>query len=556
MKENASVSFIMFQRLRLPIWLGLFLVSCQWLGVNPSTSGVTFSSQITPQNITTPPPAPTLNLAPGVCEPTSLPRVSENTATEFNAFFHPTTKVMIDFYLTKTNLARINEYGNNVVFHDEYVPASMRIDVTPFQSPVISYCYPTVGLRMKGNFSRTEFINHDGMFEQLINLKVSFASNNANDIRHPNQPFLGMQRLDLKWNRNFDHTHVRQVFAHKLFHDYLPLVSQATLGGIKFIQTGVSEVHRQQYLGMYTITEPVDQSFLVRRFGTGPASQGNLYKVLYSPTGPADFLRTNAITSNGTSHIQTGNKIGVENNPLDYHPTYDLKTNTRVPNFSDMVNLIGELNASSDVNSFAYRQRIEAIVDIPSFIMMEAIAYFIGNPDDFRNNYNNLYIYFSPTNGKAYFIPYDLDRGFGSHGNWDPTLQNQFGPSLTRVTPFQDHLLKSQNNPRMNPLHRLTVFQTAYSGYRQMYVQALATIYQSHWLTANHQLYTGTFYDLHQAYRSTYAPSSQPLFNVQPTGIGIQEAYVPFSLTQTTLANVTYQTYLQAKLTTYSASLS
>jgi hypothetical protein len=89
-----------------------------------------------------------------------------------------------------------------------------------------------------------------------------------------------------------------------------------------------------------------------------------------------------------------------------------------------------------------------------------------------------------------------------------------------------------------------------------MYVQALATIYQSHWLTANHQLYTGSFYALHQAYRSTYATSSQPLLNVTPTGLGIQDAFVPFSLTQTTLANVTFQTYLEAKLTTYLTSLS
>jgi hypothetical protein len=541
--------------LHILIGLGFILSSCQWILTPTSSSSLDFNSQIQPFNLL-PPPAPSLQHAPGICEPTSLPRVSDNTVEEFNSFFHPTTKVMIDFFITKNHLAQINEFGNQVVFHDLYVPASMRIDVTPAQRNTISYCYPTVGLRMKGNFSRTDFINSQGMLHQLINLKVSFVSKSANDNRHPNQPFLGMDRLDLKWNRNFDHTHIRQVYAHKLFHDYLPLASQATLGGIKIIQTGVQELYRQQYLGIYTITEPIDQAFLRRRLGPGSESEGNLYKVLYSPTGPADFLKPNAISSNGSSHIQTGQKIGVENNPLDYHPTYDLKTNTRNPNFQDMVRLIGELNASQDVNSVSFRQRIEALVDIPSFIMMEAIAYFIGNPDDFRNNYNNLYLYFLPSNGKAYLIPYDLDRGFGSHGNWDPTKGTAFGPSLTKVTPFQQHLLKSSSQPRINPLHRLTVFQTAYEGYRQQYLEAMDSIFQSHWLQAQHQLYTGTFYALHQMYRSLYAPSDQPLAEVQPTGLGIREVYVPFSLTQTTEENLTYQAYLEAKLATYLASLS
>jgi hypothetical protein len=521
-----------------------------------------FQYQPTSLDIFTPPSVPTnLVLPQGVCEPNSTPRVSLNTAEEYDLFFHPTTKVMIDFYLTKENLLLINRYGNNVVDHDRYVNASIRIDVTPSQGTVLSYCYPTVGLRMKGNFSRQDFVNENGVITNFVNLKVSFSTDNLLDGRVPNQQFLGMTRLDLKWNRNFDHTHVRQVFNHKLFHDYIPYVSQATLGGVRIIQTGVSEDHRNNYLGMYTIVEPMDRRFLVRRFGPGEEANGNLYKVLFSQTGAADLTKINAVNSDGTNHLKTGNKIGVENNPANYHPSYDLKTNTQLADFKDIVNLIGELNSSSNVNNATYRARVEAVIDMPSFLMMEAIAYLIGNPDDYRNNYNNMYIYFRPSDGKAYFIPFDLDRGFGSNGDYDPTHNqySQFGPSLTKVTPLQDALLKANNNGRLNPLHQLTVFQNAYLGYQQMYLANIASLINTEWFTSintNPGQYQGKFYDLHQAYRVTYYPGSNDLTYVRPTAPALTNVFVPFSINQTTMLNITFHSYITAKLSTYTASIS
>jgi len=539
-----------------------FLTSQNQGSSTPNSSGSTsWQSETSSLDITTPPSVPNLSLSTGVCEATSAPRVSQNTTEEFNLFFHPTTKVMIDFHISKQNLALINQYGNNVADHDRYVNAAIRIDVTPFQGEVISYCYPVVGLRMKGNFSRQDFVNENGVITNLVNLKVSFSTDNPLDGRVPNQQFLGMTRLDLKWNRNFDHTHVRQVFNHKLYHDYLPYVSQATLGGVKMIQTDVSEENRMNYLGMYTIIEPMDRRFLVRRFGPGEDANGNLYKVLYSQTGAADFTKTNAVNSDGTNHLKTGNKIGVENNPADYHPSYDLKTNTTLPNFTDMVNLIGELNSSSDVNSTTYRQRVEAVVDMPSFLMMEAIAYVIGNPDDFRNNFNNMYVYFRPSNGKAYFIPFDLDRGFGSNGDYDPTANQyeQYGPSMTRVTPFQESLLKNNNQGRLNPLHRLTVFQNAYQGYQQQYLSNLSELFASEWfesVNTSPGQYRGKFYTLHSAYRASYYPSNGDLTYLQPTAPAITNLFVPFSINQNTMLNLTYHQYITAKINTYTSAIS
>lgn len=509
----------------------------------------------------TPPPVPNLQLPSGVCEPTSTPRVSENAPEEFTLFFHPTTQVMIDFSMTNANLRLMNQYGNRTEDHDRYVPASIRIDVLPANGTTISYCYPTVGIRMKGNTSRLDFIEESGALKNFVNLKVSFSSDNPTEPRNPNQQFLGMTRMDLKWNRNFDHTYVRQVFTHKLYQHYLPFAQEATLGGVRFLQSGVSEEHQDNYLGVYTIIEPMDRRFFARRLGDGPEADGNLYKVLYSPTGAADFTKFNAIESDGTTHRKVGNKIGVENNQTNYHPSYDLKTNTTNATFMDIVNLIGELNASQNPNDASYRTRVEAVIDLPSFLMMEAIAYFVGNPDDYRNNANNLYVYFLPSTGKAYFIPYDLDRGFGSNGDWDPTDEpfGQYGPSMTKATPYQTALLKDWNQGRLNPLHKLTIYEGAYAGYRTQYTANLNLIYRSDWLGSTalgNGNYTGAFYRLHQTYRSNYYPQSGDFTFLRPTSPALNDIFVPFSLNQKTLENLTYHEYISAKINTYLQAIS
>ena len=526
-----------------------------------SSNLVSMSSSDIPIDFSTPPTVPLLNLPAGTCDANSQPRISLNTEEEFDLFFHPTTKVMIDFTISNANLRLMNEYGNRTADHDRYVNAAMRIDVTPQEGQVISYCYPVVGLRMKGNTSRTDFIEENGAFTNFMNLKVSFATDDPLDGRNPNQQFIGMTRMDLKWNRNFDHTYVRQVFAHKLYGAYLPFAQEATLGGIRFLQTGVAEAFEDNYLGLFTITEPMDRRFFARRLGDTPEADGNLYKVLYTSTGAADMTKFNAVNSDGTNHFRTGNKIGVEDNAANYHPSYDLKTNTALPNFTDIVNLIGELNASNDVNNQSYRQRVENVIDLPSFLWMEAIAYFVGNPDDYRNNANNLYLYFLPSTGKAYPIPYDLDRGLGSNGDWDPTLNpfDQYGPSMTKATPFQEALLKDWNQGRLNPLHRLTIYQGAYAGYQNQYRDHLQTIYQSGWLDSISNgagNYAGLFYSLHRQYRDTYYPQSGQYQFIQPTALALRDVFVVFSLNQKVLNNLTFHEYISAKVSTYISAVS
>ena len=44
---------------------------------------------------------------------------------------------------------------------------------------------------------------------------------------------------------------------------------------------------------------------------------------------------------------------------------------------------------------------ISSVVDMDYFVKYEAVSYFVGDPDDARNNYNNHYVYFLPSSGNA-----------------------------------------------------------------------------------------------------------------------------------------------------------
>ncbi len=565
MKKSFYLSFIFFTSFILVGCDGLFLSitpSDNSLPSIPSSDVNVSSSSLTSQTTTSEQLPSSLPVFEGDCTPQSTPVNADNTVEGFDTFFAPTTKVMIDFSLTQASLKAISDNGTRTEFHDIYSLASMKIEVTPLDQPTQSYCYPVVGLRMKGNTSRTSFVDNDGLINDFVNLKVSFSSDNVNETRIPNTQFFGMTKLDLKWNRNQDNTHIRQVYHYKMYQQFLQFSPEATLGGVTLHQVDVAnEDYQSTYMGLYTLIEPMDRRFLARRLGDGPEADGNLYKLLYSPTGPADFSRENTVSSSGTTHIRQGNKIGIENNVANYHPSYDKKTNTTLEAYSDMANLVGLVNETNQFNDETFRSRLETYIDMEQFIRLEAVAYFIGNPDDFRNNFNNMYVYFVPSTGKAVFIPHDLDRGLGLNGNWDPT-ENDFsfaGPSMTRLSPYATALLSRWNNNKTNPLHRFTVVEGGIGSYLETYRQALAEIASSGWLSSTNTApgqFSGNFYDMHYAYRDTYYPSGGDFTYLQPTSPALSDFFVVFSVNQTAEKNMTFHDYATAKLNTYQQAIS
>ncbi|NLB84859.1 MAG: hypothetical protein GX794_01930 [Acholeplasmataceae bacterium] len=101
---------------------------------------------------------------------------------------------------------------------------------------------------------------------------------------------------------------------------------------------------------------------------------------------------------------------------------YDLKTNKKKSDFSVLINLINTIDTSDDFSE---------VLNLGYYLNYEAISYLVGNPDDFRNNKNNYYIYFLKDTIQAIFIPFDFDRSLGITHEWDPT-----GNGMTAFSPY------------------------------------------------------------------------------------------------------------------------
>ena len=508
----------------------MILSSCQLTIVRPSSSTLTSNSDSS-------------NSDSSYIQPV----IEENL--DYLSFFNPTTKIVVELIITANNLQQLNDDGlSNSSAREIYHEATVKFLVTYQDNSNKLYELEQVGVRMKGNLSRLEFVNDEGYIYDLVHFKFNFSE------FIPNQRLLGMSKLDLKWNRNFDHSQIKQLYAYKFFQDYLPIAPNATLGSLSITQTNVPNRsnHLTTYMGVYTLLETIDRRVIKRIFPENEAN-GNLYKLTYTYDArsdsqwPANFRQSQTILVSGNTYSRIeGGKIGIENWDINppYRPSYDLKTNKQNPNFSDMANLIGLLKSTTNYSNAAIKNQLETKVNIDAFIMMEAIAYFIGNPDDFRNNFNNAYVYFVPSTQQAIFIPYDFDRGFGAHGNWDPTFENNKGPSLTKVAPFELALLED-NIDRQNPLYRFTVMQGAIADYLNTYRQYLNQISESKWLTRSY------FESMHQQYALNYGASVIP-DNELP--------YAQFSLNATThpsypVFNMTFHQYLEAKKTTFNAAV-
>lgn len=312
------------------------------------------------------------------------------------------------------------------------------------------YYYDEVGVRLKGNTSRRKFYGDNGFYAS-VNFKLSFKQTfddedeyasdeiktwddkSARDARKDRR-FATMEKIDVKWNSTADDTYVKELFALKLFRDNGIAAQNATLCTMSARNKDKEFLN----MGIYKLYEPVDEAFLTRRFPD--ADDGDLYKCTWGSGVGSDF----------TSAVGT---IGVEDELKNEFYTYDKKTNKKKDasgkrDFSSMIDFINGVNAPED--NFA------SLMDLDYFARFEAVNYLLGNPDCIRNNRNNFYMYFRPSDGKAIFIPYDYDRCLGI-ASWNPT-----GSACMYLKPYDN--ITAVNETQSNPVYKRLICKGAPSG--------------------------------------------------------------------------------------------
>ena len=369
----------------------------------------------------------------------------------YQQIFDPNTKLEVDLDMSDKELQKLQEdyerYRNMNSKSPIYRMGTLTLTVTTAAGKV-SYVIPEVGARMKGNTSRTSFYNKDEGIYKYIHFKFDFQetfddeeyygsdskvwdSDDARETRK-DRTFATLEKLEMRWNKLYDSTYLKESYAYEVYRSEGVLAPQCNIGVLNW--SGAR-------MGIYTVEEPVDKIFIERNVPKEDQG-GDLYKLGWTNEG-ATFTNTNS--------------IGAEDEDKAKFYVYDIKTNKKKTDHSALINMINTLN-----NGNVTKSSFASVVDVDNFLRFAAVSYFMGNPDDLRNNYNNCYVYFLKSSGKAVFIPYDYDRCLGINREWNPN-----GNSMTKDDPFG-------NGNQQSPLYRYSVDKGGY--YTQEYTQVLLEV--------------------------------------------------------------------------------
>lgn len=392
---------------------------------------------------------------------TSPPELTEQQIYE--ELFKLENKITLKLDMTDEELAKMQAdyeaYDLKGSKSPIYRKANLTVTITTPEHITYTYTIDEVGVRMKGNTSRTHFYSKDEGIYNIIHLKLSFketfddadyygseAKKWNDDARkeRKNRTFATLEKLDLRWNRCDDGTYLKEYFAYETYRNYGVLAPHTNLASFNW--AGI-------HMGVFTINEPIDDIFLEKNLPQ-EALGGDLYKIGWAGSYNGSF--TSAVS------------IGIEDEDTASFYAYDLKTNKKSSQHQSLKDLIQKLNSGS-----VTKESFSQLVEMETFLPYCAVSYLLGNPDDLRNNYNNTYIYFRADNGKAVLIPYDYDRCLGVTTHWNPT-----GDGVTSDNPFS---LKqaATNADQQSPLFLYSV--TAGGYYVREYAQLLTQITNDTW---------------------------------------------------------------------------
>jgi hypothetical protein len=286
---------------------------------------------------------------------------------------------------------------------------------------------PDVAVRTKGNASLMETVHWNS---PRFPLAIDF--NMYNQAR----TFHGMQKVHFN-NGWSDPTLLRDVISYEIFAEMDVPSPRASL-----VDLWVNDMH----LGVYTMAEAVDKSFLRRHFVN---ANGNLYKPEVA-SARLDWTEKNAYRSIfvfGMTQSQPEEdpilRINIGGGPfldilkaLDAEDTIPafasadesqapvsspsvlprnliegagLKTNTNSPDYSGLFRFLEVLNNEPDET---FPQEIEKVLDVDEALRFFAVSACIVHLDNYIGIGHNTYLY--EVNGKFSLIPWDLNMTFGT----------------------------------------------------------------------------------------------------------------------------------------------
>ena len=306
-------------------------------------------------------------------------------------------------------------------FEERYVPIDFWYD---------NELIPDVALRTKGNSSLGQAV---GWESPRLPLAVDF------NLFNRARTFHGVKKVFLN-NGWSDPTLIREVVAYEIFEKMDIPTPRSSL-----VDVWVNDIH----LGVYTMVEAVDQTFLQRHFAD---ASGNLYKPhlasarldwteadaekpfnrMFMP--PVEPPRNTALYTNlgGAPLINILRALGLQQSvsiyepgpplegnvfrglpptemPRNYLEGVYLKTNENNPDYSALLRFLEVLNNEPDET---FQEEIEKVLDVDEVLRYIAVSAAILHLDNYIGIGHNNYLY--EVNGKFSIIPWDLNMAFGT----------------------------------------------------------------------------------------------------------------------------------------------
>jgi spore coat protein CotH len=231
--------------------------------------------------------------------------------------------------------------------------------------------FKAVGLRYKGNF--TYVASSRGLKRPI---KIDFARNSEG------QRFLGLKKLNL----NNGHTDVSKARESLSWSFFRAAGVPAPRTAYALVTLSVPEKYDREFVGLYTLVEQVDKTFLKDRFGNGKG-------MLLKPEG----------LQNGLPHFGDGwRRYEQSYRP---HGETDEKQQKRLMDFTRLVN-----QPDGDL----FRREIGSYLDVKEFLRFLAANAVLANLDSFLGFGHNFYLYLRPDTNRFVFIPWDLDLSMGA----------------------------------------------------------------------------------------------------------------------------------------------
>ncbi len=268
---------------------------------------------------------------------------------------------------------------------DESLPARVEYGGLVFDS---------VGIRYKGNSS---YMQSRGTPKKPF--KIEF------DEYRGKQTFFGVKTLNFS-NAVKDPTFMREKLAYDMLRTLMPsprcAYATLTVNGMA--------------LGVYTMVEQVDKTFLARHFAT---NSGNLYKA----------------GDNGASLEYRGEDSTPYKNELE------LKTNEKADDWSRLITMLRIVGTSS---AGTFQTEAGNVLHLDNSARILAFNMAVSNFDSYTGSGRNFYLYDNVDDGRFAFIPWDANEAFGAYtNNWNIFTQDVTAPNNLQRRPILRRILEN-----------------------------------------------------------------------------------------------------------------